>query len=89
MSHPVSTARAFNPSHVLVSRNRKTPVQLLPAAKGFKVLTELEWQAGQEPAFEMHPRQGFFCKGIPVVGFKLQPLDAEAAQASSTATTHA
>ncbi len=68
----------FQPTHFLVSRSRKTPVQLVPAANGFKVLTEAEWQRGSEPAFEMRPKQGFFCQGVSVVGFSLQPLDVEA-----------
>lgn len=64
----------FTPTHFLVSRSRKTPVQLIPAAKGFKVLTEADWQQNREPAFEMRTRQGFFCQGIPVVGYSLEPI---------------
>lgn len=70
----------FNPTHVLVSRSRKTPVQLVPSANGFKALTEVEWQQGSEPAFEMRPRQGFFCQGISVVGFSLQPIAVDSAR---------
>lgn len=64
----------FCPTHVLVSRSRQTPVQLVASEKGFKVITELEWQRGSEPAFEMRPKQGFFCQGISVVGYSLQPI---------------
>ncbi len=68
----------FNPTHFLVSRSRKTPVQLIPAINGFKVLTEPEWQSDREPAFELRSRQGFFCQGLAVVGFKLEPIAIEA-----------
>lgn len=64
----------FHPTHVLVSRSRQTPVQLVPSQQGFKVLTEPEWQRGQEPAFELRSKQGFFCQGIPVVGYRLEPI---------------
>ena len=65
----------FYPTHLLVSRSRQTPVQLIPAEQGFKIITEPEWQRGSEPAFEMRPKQGFFCQGIPVVGYCLQPIE--------------
>lgn len=65
----------FHPTHVLVSRSRKTPVELISSEHGFKVITESEWQQGSEPAFEIRSKQGFFCKGIPVVGFSLEPLE--------------
>lgn len=68
----------FHPTHFLVSRSRQTPVQIVPSEHGFKVLTEQEWQRGSEPAFEMRTKQGFFCQGIPVVGYSLQPITNEA-----------
>lgn len=68
----------FQPTHLLVSRARQTPVQLIPSEQGCKIITELEWQRGREPAFEIRPKQGFFCQGIPVVGYSLQPLAVEA-----------
>jgi len=79
----------FNPTHVLVTRSQKTPVQLVASEKGFKVLTEVEWQRGSEPAFEMRSRQGFFCQGIPVVGYSLQPiaLDVVPATGAPSATS--
>jgi hypothetical protein len=79
----------FQPTHVLVSRSRQTPVQLIPSEKGFKVMTEPEWQRGGEPAFEIRPKQGFFCQGIPVVGYSLQPIavEAQATQATPEAQT--
>lgn len=78
----------FNPTHVLVSRSRQTPVQLIPAENGYKLLTEPEWQQDREPAFEMRPRQGFFCQGISVVGFKLEPIALEAATSSTEEASH-
>ncbi|NJO41039.1 MAG: hypothetical protein HC769_10515 [Cyanobacteria bacterium CRU_2_1] len=83
----------FTPTHVLVSRSRKTPVQLISSAAGCKILTEPEWQRGSEPAFEIRPRQGFFCQGIPVVGYRLQPIDIKAthpaAEGQGQSTTRA
>ncbi|WP_416672635.1 hypothetical protein [Egbenema bharatensis] len=82
----------FTPTHYLVSRSRKTPVQLIPSANGFHVLTEPEWQQGKEAAFEMRARQGFFCQGIPVVGYHLQPIElaatTETAKPTEVAETH-
>jgi hypothetical protein len=72
----------FQPTHLLVSRSRRTPVQLVPSEKGFKVLTEQEWQQGSEPAFEMRPKQGFFCQGFSVLGYSLQPIEVETSSAS-------
>lgn len=78
----------FQPTHMLISRSQKTPVQLLPSEQGFKVLTEPEWQRHSEPAFEMRSKQGFFCKGIPVVGYRLEPiaLDVQPASAENLAS---
>jgi hypothetical protein len=64
----------FRPTHVLVSRSRQTPVQLIPGTRGYHLQTEQEWQNGCAPAFEMNAKLGFFCKGIPVVGYRLQPV---------------
>lgn len=68
----------FSPTHFLISRSRKTPVQLIPSSNGFKVLTESEWQLEREPAFEIRARQGFFCQGVPVVGYSIQPIQVSA-----------
>lgn len=68
----------FQPTHILVSRSKRTPVQLIPAVTGCKLLTEQDWQTKREPMFELRARQGFFCLGIPVVGYSLQPLDISA-----------
>ena len=73
----------FSPTHFLVSRSRKTPVQLIPSTNGFKILTEPEWQQGKEPAFEIRARQGVFCQGVPVVGYNLQPIQVDVATASA------
>ncbi len=67
----------FRPTHLLVSRSRSTPVQLVSSPKGFFLVTEPEWQQQRQPAFEMHPQRGFFCQGIPVLGYSLQPLHAQ------------
>jgi hypothetical protein len=64
----------FQPTHLLVSRTRQTPVQLITSEHGFRALTEPEWQRGSEPAFEIRPKQGFFCQDIPVVGYRLEPI---------------
>ncbi len=67
----------FHPTHLLVARSRQTPVQLIASEQGYKVLTEIESQQGREPAFELRSKQGFFCQGIPVVGYSLQPISLE------------
>ncbi|WP_448562562.1 hypothetical protein [Trichothermofontia sp.] len=66
----------FQPTHLLITRSRQTPVQLIPSTTGMQVLTEVEWQRGRPAAFELRPRQGFFCRGVPVVGYRLQPITA-------------
>ncbi|MFM7449515.1 MAG: hypothetical protein ACKO24_13080 [Leptolyngbyaceae cyanobacterium] len=78
----------FTPSHQLISRSRKTPVQLIPNGKGFYLTTAVEYQTGQEPAFEIRPRLGIYCKGTPIVGYRLEPLSAEVeATATSPVST--
>jgi hypothetical protein len=67
----------FRPTHLLVSRSRQTPVQLVASEHGFKILTEPEWQRHLEPAFELRSKQGFFCRGMSVVGYSLQPIALE------------
>jgi len=81
----------FNPTHYLVSRSRKTPVQLVPSTHGFKILTEFESQQEREPAFELRTRQGFFCQGVSIVGYSLQPIqvDVSIAAVSEEQTTRA
>ncbi|MBE9139322.1 hypothetical protein IQ254_19325 [Nodosilinea sp. LEGE 07088] len=69
----------FTPTHVLVSRTKETPVQLVAGAKGYWLYTESELQTGAPPAFEMRPKLGFYCRGQQVVGFRLQPLTQKAA----------
>jgi hypothetical protein len=65
----------FTPTHLLVTRSKKTPVQLIPYEQGFKVLTEIEFQRGSEPLFELRNKLGFFCQGIAVVGYALEPME--------------
>ncbi len=72
----------FQPTHLLVSRSRQTPVQLVQSPKGFLLVTEPEWQQNRRPAFEIYPQRGFFCGGIPVVGYSLQPLETQVSQAT-------
>ncbi len=67
----------FRPTHLLVSRSRSTPVQLVQNTQGFFLVNESEWQQQQKPAFEMRSNRGFFCQGIPVLGYTLQPLDTQ------------
>ncbi|GAB4161079.1 MAG: hypothetical protein Fur0046_39900 [Cyanobacteria bacterium J069] len=75
----------FHPTHLLVSRSRKTPVQLVPSSSGLMLLTETEFQAGTDAAFEMRPRLGIFCKGVPLVGYSLQPLPTPVSVAPASA----
>jgi len=77
----------FQPTHLLVSRSRQTPVQLIASEHGFKVITEIEAQQGREPAFELRSKQGFFCQGIPVVGYSLQPISLDAETSSRPTET--
>ncbi|HEY9764239.1 MAG TPA: hypothetical protein V6D07_17045 [Trichocoleus sp.] len=64
----------FQPTHLLVSRSRQTPVQLVSGTQGYSLYTEQEWNRSSKPAFELRPKLGVFCQGIPVVGYQLQPL---------------
>ncbi|MGK7893982.1 MAG: hypothetical protein AB4372_10250 [Xenococcus sp. (in: cyanobacteria)] len=70
----------FRPTHLLVSRSQSTPVQLIKSTKGFFLVTETEWQEQHQPAFEIRPQRGFFCKGIPLLGYSLQPIKTQAHQ---------
>jgi hypothetical protein len=76
----------FSPTHVLISRTKQTPVQLVASPKGYQLYTEQEWQIAQTPAFELRSKLGFFCRGIQVVGFRLEPIEATA---DAVATTQA
>ncbi len=64
----------FQPTHVLVSRSRQVPIQLIPCSQGAALLTEAEWKNGQAPAFSLHPKRGFFCHDIQVLGYRLEPI---------------
>ncbi len=75
----------FTPTHVLISRTKETPVQLVAGPKGYWLFTEAEAQQGSAAAFEMRPKLGFYCRGQQVVGFRLQPMAAEAAAAQPQA----
>ena len=80
----------FRPTHLLVSRSCSTPIQLVQNPQGFFLVTESEWLQHRKPAFEMHPQRGFFCQGIPVLGYSLQPLDIqESLTKSSSVVTSA
>lgn len=72
----------FRPTHLLVSRSKQIAVHLVSSRKGFFLVTESEWHQNRKPAFEMHPQRGFFCQGIPVLGYSLQPLAIEASKAT-------
>ena len=64
----------FNPTHLLVSRSKQTPVQLVRSSRGFALVTETEWGQHCQPTFELRSKRGIFCKGVQVVGYSLQPL---------------
>jgi hypothetical protein len=68
----------FQPTHLLISRTRQTPVMLVPGKTGMSIFTEQEWQQSvAEPAFEFRPKQGFFCKHVSILGYSLQPIQLE------------
>jgi hypothetical protein len=69
----------FTPTHVLISRTKETPVQLVAGPKGYGLYTETEFNQGTKPAFEVRPKLGFYCLGQQVVGFHLRPLNATVA----------
>ncbi|PSR15380.1 hypothetical protein C8255_23070 [filamentous cyanobacterium CCP3] len=75
----------FTPTHVLISRTKETPVQLVAGSKGYWLYTESEAQKGATPAFEVRPKLGFYCRGQQVVGFSLQPLTTQTAAHAETA----
>lgn len=77
----------FSPTHVLVSRRKRTPVQLVASPKGYQLFTEPEWQAGKSPAFELRSKLGFFCQGVQVVGFHLEPMESVAAATPTQSAT--
>ena len=64
----------FQPTHWLVSRRIKTPVQLIPTRKGFQLMSERDYQRDADPAFEMRPHLGIFCRDIPVIGYSVKPI---------------
>lgn len=68
----------FQPTHLLVSRTRKTPVRLEAKSKNYGVYTEHEWLQNREPALEFRPKLGLFCQGVQLVGHQLEPLATEA-----------
>ena len=75
----------FSPTHLLISRSKTTPVQLVAARGCYQLYTEADWQQGKTPSFELKPKQGIFCRGVQVVGFQLQPMDADASTSESSA----
>lgn len=77
----------FQPTHLLVSRSRQTPVQLVSSPQGYVLYTEQEWTRSSKPAFELRPRLGLFCQGVSVVGYHLQPLPTKAVKENPNTTT--
>jgi hypothetical protein len=75
-SHSSARLVEFRPTHYLISRSKKVPVSLVPSARTFRIVTALEFEQGQEPAFELRAKQGFVCHGVPVIGYSLKPIDA-------------
>lgn len=64
----------FQPTHWLVSRSRKVPVMVKSQGEKTLVFTETEWGKTAAPAFELHARMGMYCKGVQVLGYKLEPM---------------
>lgn len=82
-----ATSQSFQPTHTLVSRSRRLPVQLVPGRDRHWVVTEQDWHKGDEPAFQLHPKLGFFCRGIQVLGYRLEPLESEAKSSGNPGKT--
>ncbi len=76
----------FSATHLLVSRSQQTPVHLIPSPSGFFLVTENEWQQETPPAFSLHSKRGFFCHGIPVIGYSLEPVNTQYNKAESIPT---
>ncbi len=76
----------FKATHLLVSRSQSTPVQLVKSTEGFFLVTEIEWQRQSKPVFEIRQGDRFFCNGLPILRYSLQPLDSETSQNKSTST---
>lgn len=77
----------FQPTHVLVSRTRETPVQLIPTQRGYALYTQSEWEKGRQPAFELRAKLGIFCLNTPVIGYNLQPLAPNSVVADASTKT--
>ena len=75
----------FTPTHVLISRTKTTPVQLMTAQGNYQLYTEADCQQGRPASFELKPKQGIFCQGVQVVGFRLEPLEGKAEKVSAPA----
>lgn len=75
----------FQPTHHLVSKTRRIPVQLITTPQGASLLTEDEWRKGTPPAFSIHPKRGFFCHDVQVLGFNLEPIEQTSEQAGGQA----
>ncbi len=67
----------FVPTHTLVSRTRRVPVLVQSKGDCSWVYTEAEWGQAHAPAFELRPKLGMSCQGVPVLGYRLEPLTAE------------
>ncbi|NJL86778.1 MAG: hypothetical protein HC886_13665 [Leptolyngbyaceae cyanobacterium SM1_1_3] len=76
----------FTPTHTMVSRSRKIPVRLARGKQRFLIFTEQEWAQKQKPAFEMHPKLGFFCRGVQVLGYRLEPCAVQASGSEALAS---
>lgn len=64
----------FKPTHLLTSRSKQVPVRVLPTHNRYCLATEQDWVERRQPAFELHPKLGFFCRGIAITGYSLQPI---------------
>lgn len=76
---------SFQATHLLVSRSRQIPVMVQPGGDRSMIYTQGEWEQQRDPAFALHPKLGMFCRGVQVLGYQLEPLEAEVAAEMATA----
>jgi hypothetical protein len=79
----------FTPTHVLETRSKATPVQLVSSPNGVYLVTEQEWNKPVTPAFELRPKLGIFCCGTLVVGYRLKPIVVHKPNLVEPSVTHA
>ncbi|WP_008311527.1 hypothetical protein [Leptolyngbya sp. PCC 6406] len=70
----------FQATHILVSRSRRIPVIVTSGTERSQIYTQQEWEQEKPPAFELHSKLGMFCRGIQVLGYRLEPVEEAVAQ---------